>query len=60
MTSHSPEWPVAPAEAVAAVEMAREQDLHLNLYRDDVFYVESTGWGAQRYAEVAQMEPQSG
>ncbi len=52
------EWPVAPAEAVAALEMAREQDLHINLYRDDVFYVENTGWGAQRYAEVAQMEPQ--
>ena len=52
------EWPVPPAEAVAALEMARAQDLHINLYRDDVFYVERMGWGAKRYAEVAQMEPQ--
>jgi HAD superfamily hydrolase (TIGR01484 family) len=51
------EWPVPPAEAVAALEMARAQNLHINLYRDDVFYVESTDWGAKRYAEVAQMEP---
>jgi len=51
------EWPVAPAEAVAAVEMARAQDLHINLYRDDVFYIERMGPGARRYAEVAQMEP---
>ena len=52
------EWPVPPAEAVAALEMARAQDLHINLYRDDAFYVERMGWGAKRYAEVAQMEPQ--
>jgi Cof subfamily protein (haloacid dehalogenase superfamily) len=52
------EWPVQSAEAVAALEMARAQNLHINLYRDDNFYVESLGWGAQRYAEVAQMEPQ--
>jgi hydroxymethylpyrimidine pyrophosphatase-like HAD family hydrolase len=52
------EWPVAPAEAVAALEMARSEDLHINLYRDDVFYVERMGPGARRYAEVAQMEPQ--
>ena len=37
------EWPVPPAEAVAALEMARAQDLHINLYRDDVFYVEKLG-----------------
>jgi Cof subfamily protein (haloacid dehalogenase superfamily) len=52
------EWPVAPAEAVAALEMARSEDLHINLYRDDVFYVERMSPGARRYAEVAQMEPQ--
>ena len=52
------EWPVPPAEAVAALEMARAQDLHINLYRDDAFYVERMGWGAKRYAAVAQMEPQ--
>jgi hypothetical protein len=52
------EWPVSPHDAIAALTMAREQGLHINLYRDDVFYVESTEWGAQRYAEVAQMEPQ--
>ena len=51
------EWPVSPSDCVAALTMAREQGLHINLYRDDVFYVESMGWGAQRYAEVAQMEP---
>jgi hydroxymethylpyrimidine pyrophosphatase-like HAD family hydrolase len=32
--------------------------LHINLYRDDVFYVEQLGWGAHRYAEVSQIEPQ--
>jgi Cof subfamily protein (haloacid dehalogenase superfamily) len=52
------EWPVAPGEAIAAVQMAREQKLHINLYRDDVFYVEEMGWGAKRYSEIAQMEPQ--
>ncbi|HXA42108.1 MAG TPA: HAD family hydrolase [Candidatus Solibacter sp.] len=51
------EWPVSPHDSIAAVEMAREQGLHINLYRDDVFYVESMEWGAQRYAEVAQMKP---
>jgi len=51
------EWPVSPRDSIAALSMAREQGLHINLYRDDVFYVEATEWGAQRYAEVAQMEP---
>src|SRR5258708_987485 len=51
------EWPVSPHHSIAALTMAREQGLHINLYRDDVFYVESTEWGAQRYAEVAQMQP---
>lgn len=51
------EWPVEPKEAIAAVEMAREQGLHINLYRDDVFYVEQVGWGAERYAAIAQMDP---
>ncbi len=51
------EWPVSPHDSIAALTMAREQGLHINLYRDDVFYVESTEWGAQRYAEVAQMQP---
>src|SRR5258708_2510607 len=51
------EWPVSPHDSVAALEMAREQGLHINLYRDDVFYIESMEWGAQRYAEVAQMQP---
>jgi Cof subfamily protein (haloacid dehalogenase superfamily) len=52
------EWPVAPAQAIAAVKMAREEGLHINLYRDDFFYVERMEWGAQRYATIAQMEPQ--
>jgi Cof subfamily protein (haloacid dehalogenase superfamily) len=51
------EWPVTPEDAVAALQLARELKLHINLYRDDVFYVEQTGWGASRYAEVAQIEP---
>jgi Cof subfamily protein (haloacid dehalogenase superfamily) len=52
------EWPVSPADAVKALELAREVKLHINLYRDDVFYVEQLGWGAHRYAEVSQIEPQ--
>jgi Cof subfamily protein (haloacid dehalogenase superfamily) len=52
------EWPVAPKEAIAAIKMARAQGLHVNLYRDDLFYVEQLGWGAKRYAAIAQMEPQ--
>jgi Cof subfamily protein (haloacid dehalogenase superfamily) len=52
------EWPVPPEQTVAALEMARQQDLHVNLYRDDVFYVERNDWGAKRYADVAQMEPE--
>ncbi|MEA2645853.1 MAG: hypothetical protein QOE92_936 [Chloroflexota bacterium] len=51
------EWPVSPASAVAAVRFSREHNLHVNLYRDDEFYVEQEGWGARRYAEVAQLEP---
>jgi Cof subfamily protein (haloacid dehalogenase superfamily) len=51
------EWPVAPDDAVAALLLAHELNLHINLYRDDVFYVEQLGWGARRYAEVAQIEP---
>lgn len=52
------EWPVSPEDAVAALRLARELDLHINLYHDDVFYVEETGWGAKRYAEVSQIEAQ--
>jgi Cof subfamily protein (haloacid dehalogenase superfamily) len=52
------QWPVSPEDAVAALELSRELKLHINLYRDDVFYVEEMGWGSRRYAEVAQMEPQ--
>lgn len=51
------EWGLSPAAANRAVELARELDLHLNLYRDDRFYVERLDWGARRYAEIAQIEP---
>jgi Cof subfamily protein (haloacid dehalogenase superfamily) len=52
------QWPVPPEDAVAALKLSRELKLHINLYRDDVFYVEEMGWGGRRYAEVSQMEPQ--
>ena len=52
------QWPVPPEAAVAALELSRELKLHINLYRDDAFYVEEMGWGGRRYAEVSQMEPQ--
>ena len=46
-----------PASAIAALELGRRFGLHVNLYYDDNFYVEQMGWGARRYAEVAQLEP---
>lgn len=52
------QWPVSPEDAVVALQLARELELHINLYADDIFYVEEMGWGARRYAEVAQMVPQ--
>jgi Cof subfamily protein (haloacid dehalogenase superfamily) len=51
------EWPVDPDSAAAAVRFARANDVHVNLYQDDNFYIEQDGWGAKRYAEVAQIEP---
>jgi hydroxymethylpyrimidine pyrophosphatase-like HAD family hydrolase len=51
------EWAVGPAAATEAVLVARELDLHVNLYRDDNFYVEKMTWAARRYADVAQIEP---
>jgi Cof subfamily protein (haloacid dehalogenase superfamily) len=51
------EWPVCTDCAVRAVNFGRENNLHVNLYRDDIFYVEQLGSGAERYAAVAQMEP---
>jgi Cof subfamily protein (haloacid dehalogenase superfamily) len=52
------EWPLGPEAARTAVRFSREHRVHVNLYQDDQFYVESMGWGAERYAAVAQMEPQ--
>lgn len=51
------EWPLSPQAAKAAVRLSREQKVHVNLYRDDEFYVESLGPGAEQYAKVAQFEP---
>jgi len=51
------EWPLSPAAAADAVRLARELDLHLNLYADDHFFVERMGPGAELYASVAQLEP---
>jgi hydroxymethylpyrimidine pyrophosphatase-like HAD family hydrolase len=51
------EWALSPAAARTAVTVSRELDLHVNLYQDDNFYVEKLGWGAERYASVAQVEP---
>lgn len=51
------EWPVDLDSTVAAVEFSRAHDLHVNLYHDDSLYIEREGWGARRYAEVAQIEP---
>jgi Cof subfamily protein (haloacid dehalogenase superfamily) len=51
------EWALSPDAARTAVNLSRELGLHVNLYRDDNFYVEKLGWGAERYASVAQVEP---
>jgi len=51
------EWPVSPGCAAAAVRFSRENNVHINLYRDDSFYIEKLGEGARRYAQVAQTEP---
>ena len=51
------EWALSPDAARLAVRLSRELDLHVNLYRDDQFYVEKLGWAARRYADVAQIEP---
>jgi len=51
------EWAMSPDAAATAVRLSRELDLHVNLYQDDNFYVERMGWGAERYAAVAQVEP---
>ena len=55
--SYLREWPLSPEVAAAAVRLSREQGIHVNLYSDDEFYVESLDEGAKRYAEVAQVEP---
>jgi Cof subfamily protein (haloacid dehalogenase superfamily) len=52
------EWALPPQVARAAVRLSRELDLHVNLYQDDRFYVERRGWGADRYAAVAQVQPE--
>ncbi|MFN2463757.1 MAG: Cof-type HAD-IIB family hydrolase [Candidatus Dormibacteria bacterium] len=51
------EWPLSPEAAATAVRVARQLDLHVNLYRDDEFFVEKGGWAADLYASVAQVEP---
>ena len=51
------EWALSPEAAALAVRISRELDLHVNLYQDDDFYVEKLGWGAERYAAVAQVKP---
>jgi Cof subfamily protein (haloacid dehalogenase superfamily) len=51
------EWSLSPDAATLAVKLSRRLDLHVNLYQDDNFYVERLGWGAERYAAVAQVEP---
>jgi Cof subfamily protein (haloacid dehalogenase superfamily) len=51
------EWSVSAECAARAVRFGRDNKLHVNLYRDDTFYVEQLGRGAERYAQVAQMEP---
>jgi Cof subfamily protein (haloacid dehalogenase superfamily) len=48
---------LSPTSAKRCVELSRRHGLHLNLYRDDDFYVEEMGWGSRRYAEVAQVAP---
>ena len=52
------EWAMSPEAARTAVQLSRDLDLHVNLYQDDNFYVERLGWGAERYAAVAQVKPQ--
>lgn len=51
------EWALSPEAARTSVTLSRELGLHVNLYQDDNFYVEKLGWGAERYASVAQVEP---
>ena len=51
------EWPLSPAAARSAVGLARDLDLHVNLYVDDEFYVERMDWAAELYASVAQVPP---
>ncbi|MHB8508189.1 MAG: Cof-type HAD-IIB family hydrolase [Candidatus Dormibacteria bacterium] len=52
------EWGVSPEGARTAVRISRETGVHVNLYQDDRFYVETLGEGAERYAAISQMEPQ--
>ncbi|MGB2938867.1 MAG: HAD family hydrolase [Candidatus Dormiibacterota bacterium] len=51
------EWPVDPESTAAAVRFSREHVVHVNLYKDDNFYIEKESWGASRYAEVARIDP---
>ena len=51
------EWPLTAELAAVAVDFGRDHDLHVNLYQGDDFFIERTGWGADRYAAVAQVEP---
>ena len=51
------DWPLPPEAAGKAVSLARELDLHVNLYVDDEFYVERMDWAAELYASVAQVPP---
>jgi Cof subfamily protein (haloacid dehalogenase superfamily) len=51
------EYSVSPEHARRAVELSRANDLHVNLYHDDRFYVERMDSGARRYAEVSRMTP---
>ena len=51
------EWEMSRDAARLAVTLSRELDLHVNLYRDDQFFVEKMSRAARRYADVAQVEP---
>ena len=51
------EWAVRPDAARLAVSLSRELGIHVNLYREDDFYVETMSWAGRSYADIAQIEP---
>ncbi|MGI8607895.1 MAG: Cof-type HAD-IIB family hydrolase [Candidatus Dormibacteria bacterium] len=51
------EWAMSADAARLAVSLSRQLDLHVNLYKDDNFYVEKMSSAARRYADVARVEP---